>query len=98
MPFAGDSWLERSANITRANFNYNDSAFNDISDMAKNFIDNLLVLNPDIRMDSTLALCHEWLWQNPSNEEKTGQMHKTRQNLKSYLKNHRAIWQVSRND
>lgn len=98
MPFAGDSCLERSANIARANFNYNDSVFNDVSDMAKNFIDNLLVLNPDIRMDSTLALCHNWICQRPSNTEKSGEMHQTRQNLKSYLKNQRALWQVSRND
>ena len=39
----GDNDAETFANITRAEFDFDDDAFNDISDGAKGFITDLLV-------------------------------------------------------
>ena len=42
-PFMGDTDLETMANVTIAEYDYEDEAFNNISQEAKNFIDKLLV-------------------------------------------------------
>ena len=42
-PFMGDTDLETMANVTIAEYDYEDEAFNNISSDAKNFIDKLLV-------------------------------------------------------
>lgn len=42
-PFAGDSDAETFANITRAEFDFDDDAFVAISDDAKDFITSLLI-------------------------------------------------------
>ena len=42
-PFMGDTDLETMANVTIAEYDYEDEAFNNISEEAKNFIDKLLV-------------------------------------------------------
>ena len=39
----GDTDLETMANVTIAEYDYEDEAFNNISSEAKNFIDKLLV-------------------------------------------------------
>ncbi len=39
----GDTDLETMANVTIAEYDYEDEAFNNISQEAKNFIDKLLV-------------------------------------------------------
>jgi myosin-light-chain kinase len=39
----GDTDLETMANVTIAEYDYEDEAFNNISQQAKNFIDKLLV-------------------------------------------------------
>ncbi|XP_023937955.2 titin homolog [Bicyclus anynana] len=97
MPFSGDSWPERSANITKANYNYHESAFKDISDLAKNFVDHLLILQPERRMTAGDALNHRWIIEGPPKGAKSAYMKRTRQNLKSYLANNRARWQRAGN-
>lgn len=42
-PFMGDTDLETMANVTIAEYDYEDEAFNNISDQAKDFVDKLLV-------------------------------------------------------
>ena len=42
-PFMGDTDVETFANITRAEFDFDDDAFADISEGAKEFISSLLV-------------------------------------------------------
>lgn len=39
----GDTDLETMANVTIAEYDYEDEAFNNISDQAKDFVDKLLV-------------------------------------------------------
>ncbi|XP_064293081.1 uncharacterized protein LOC128683315 isoform X2 [Plodia interpunctella] len=97
MPFAGDSWPERSANITRANYNYDETAFKDISDLAKDFVDHLLVLSGEKRMTASDALNHKWIVEGPPKGTKAGHMKRARENLKSYLANYRARWQRAGN-
>ncbi|XP_039763638.1 uncharacterized protein LOC120636287 isoform X2 [Pararge aegeria] len=97
MPFSGDSWPERSANITKANYNYHETAFKDISDLAKDFVDHLLILQPENRMKAHNALNHRWIVDGPPKGAKAGHMKRTRQNLKSYLANNRARWQRAGN-
>ncbi|KAM3968487.1 myosin light chain kinase, smooth muscle-like [Aphomia sociella] len=96
MPFAGDSWPERSANITRANYNYDETAFMEISDLAKDFVDHLLILVAGKRMSAAAALNHRWIVEGPKGA-KAGHMKRTRENLKSYLANYRARWQRAGN-
>ena len=42
-PFMGDTDLETMANVTIAEYDYEDEAFDNVSDIAKDFIDSLLV-------------------------------------------------------
>ena len=44
-PFMGDTDLETMANVTIAEYDYEDEAFDNISESAKDFIDSLLVKN-----------------------------------------------------
>lgn len=39
----GDTDLETMANVTIAEYDYEDEAFNNVSDQAKKFVDKLLV-------------------------------------------------------
>ncbi len=42
-PFMGDTDLETMANVTIAEYDYEDEAFEKVSDLARDFIDKLLV-------------------------------------------------------
>ena len=42
-PFMGDTDLETMANVTIAEYDYEDEAFDNVSEIAKDFIDSLLV-------------------------------------------------------
>ena len=42
-PFMGDTDLETMANVTIAEYDYEDEVFNNISDQAKDFVDQLLI-------------------------------------------------------
>ena len=42
-PFMGDTDLETMANVTIAEYDYEDEAFDNISEAARDFIDRLLV-------------------------------------------------------
>ena len=44
-PFMGDTDLETMANVTVAEYDYEDEAFDNVSKEAKDFIDSLLVKN-----------------------------------------------------
>ena len=42
-PFMGDTDLETMANVTIAEYDYEDEAFDKVSDLAKDFVDKLLI-------------------------------------------------------
>ncbi|XP_074079282.1 death-associated protein kinase 2-like isoform X1 [Macrotis lagotis] len=48
-------------NIIRGTFEYENTFFNSTSTIAKDFISQLLVINPKERMTSTQALLHPWI-------------------------------------
>jgi len=62
-PFMGDSDVETFANITRAEFDFDDDAFAAISDGAKGFITALLVKRKESRLSSGQCLQHPWVTQ-----------------------------------
>uniref|UniRef100_A0A6G1S7A7 Myosin light chain kinase, smooth muscle n=1 Tax=Aceria tosichella TaxID=561515 RepID=A0A6G1S7A7_9ACAR len=60
-PFMGDTDIETMANVMRATFDFNDQAFEAISDLAKDFISKLLVRDPASRLKPSECLKHAWL-------------------------------------
>ncbi|KAM6461571.1 myosin light chain kinase, smooth muscle isoform 3-T3 [Liasis olivaceus] len=60
-PFMGDNDNETLANVTSATWDFDDEAFDEISDDAKNFISNLLKKDMKDRLDCTQCLQHPWL-------------------------------------
>ncbi|GFY59997.1 myosin light chain kinase, smooth muscle [Trichonephila inaurata madagascariensis] len=60
-PFMGDNDTETFANITRGEMDFDDEAFDEISDDAKNFISSLLVKNVRNRLSADQCLKHPWL-------------------------------------
>lgn len=60
-PFMGDTDLETMANVTVAEYDYEDEAFDNVSKEAKDFIDSLLVKDQQARATAESCLNHEWL-------------------------------------
>uniref|UniRef100_A0A5K3EN24 non-specific serine/threonine protein kinase n=1 Tax=Mesocestoides corti TaxID=53468 RepID=A0A5K3EN24_MESCO len=60
-PFAGDDIVETLSNVSKASYNFDNEAFRNISDNAKDFISKLLVKAPEKRMNVFEALEHPWL-------------------------------------
>lgn len=59
----GDSDVDTFANITRAEYDYDDEAFDTVSQEAKDFISNLLVHRKEERLTATECLQSKWLTQ-----------------------------------
>ncbi|CAF4737223.1 unnamed protein product [Rotaria sp. Silwood1] len=66
-PFMGDNDNDTYANINRANYDFDDEAFTDISDEAKDFISKLLLKNKEYykRLQAKECLAHPWLTRRP---------------------------------
>lgn len=62
-PFMGDNDAETFANITRADYDLEDEAFDAISNDAKDFISSLLVKRKELRMSARQCLKHSWMAQ-----------------------------------
>ncbi|XP_065350379.1 titin homolog isoform X14 [Cloeon dipterum] len=60
-PFMGDNDAETFANTTRADFDFDDEAFDAISQDAKDFISALLVQRKEKRLTAAECLTHKWL-------------------------------------
>lgn len=69
-PFAGDSDAETFANITRAEFDFDDDAFVAISDDAKDFITSLLISRKEKRLTAEQCFNHPWLAQTEADMNK----------------------------
>ncbi|KAM9851146.1 myosin light chain kinase, smooth muscle [Aulostomus maculatus] len=87
-PFMGDNDNETLSNVTSATWDFEDEAFDEISDNAKDFITNLL--KKDMRARLTCAKCfeHPWLKQD-TNTMKAKKLSKER--MKKYIL--RRKWQ-----
>jgi myosin-light-chain kinase len=70
-PFMGENDNDTYANINRANYDFDDEAFTDISDEAKDFISKLLIKDKDQRLSAKQCLAHPWLTRRPKSVSKT---------------------------
>ena len=70
-PFMGDSDMETMANVTRAEWDFEDESFDEISDDAKDFISKLLIKDRLKRLDAPQALNHPWLRRDKKKQEVT---------------------------
>lgn len=57
----GETDVETMGNVTVAKYDFDDEAFNDISEEALSFITHLLVKEPEKRMTAPECLQHDWL-------------------------------------
>uniref|UniRef100_A0A8D2LEB8 Myosin light chain kinase n=1 Tax=Varanus komodoensis TaxID=61221 RepID=A0A8D2LEB8_VARKO len=91
-PFMGDNDNETLANVTSATWDFDDEAFDEISDDAKDFISNLLKKDMKDRLDCTKCLQHPWL----QKDTKTMQAKKlSKDRMKKYMA--RRKWQKTGN-
>ncbi|XP_062424505.1 myosin light chain kinase family member 4 [Rhea pennata] len=60
-PFLGDDDNETLNNILACSWNFEDEEFQDVSDVAKDFISKLLIKEKCWRISATAALKHPWL-------------------------------------
>merc|ERR1711997_878185 len=86
-PFMGDSDVETFANISGINYDFEDEAFDSISDEAKDFISKLLVKFQNKRLTAAQCLNHPWLLSGMEKSKKEINTEK----LKSFLMRRR--WQ-----
>jgi len=63
-PFFGDTVPQLFEQIMRAEYDYPADYWDDVSSTAKDFIDHLLVVDPEKRMTTKQALKHKWLTEN----------------------------------
>uniref|UniRef100_A0AAR2J2Y9 Myosin light chain kinase, smooth muscle n=1 Tax=Pygocentrus nattereri TaxID=42514 RepID=A0AAR2J2Y9_PYGNA len=68
-PFMGDNDNETLANVTSATWDFEDEAFDEISDEAKDFISNLLKKDKSARLTCEQCFQHPWLKQDTKNME-----------------------------
>ncbi|TSK62570.1 Myosin light chain kinase, smooth muscle [Bagarius yarrelli] len=91
-PFMGDNDNETLANVTSATWDFEDEAFDEISEEAKDFIGNLLKKNMRARLTCAQCLENQWLKQDTKNME-AKQLSKER--MKKYILRRR--WQKTGN-
>ncbi|KAL4706696.1 hypothetical protein ACJJTC_014451 [Scirpophaga incertulas] len=72
-PFMGETDIETMANVTVAKYDFDDEAFNEISEDAKDFIRKLLVKDKESRPSAAECLRHHWLVKRPPAKEKPPQ-------------------------
>lgn len=63
----GDSDVDTFANITRADFDFDDDAFDAVTQDAKDFISSLLVDRKESRLTAKQCLASTWLTQENDN-------------------------------
>eukprot|EP00096_Caligus_rogercresseyi_P010756 TRINITY_DN4015_c0_g2_i1.p1 TRINITY_DN4015_c0_g2~~TRINITY_DN4015_c0_g2_i1.p1 ORF type:complete len:668 (+),score=177.23 TRINITY_DN4015_c0_g2_i1:176-2179(+) len=68
-PFMGDTDLETMANVTIAEYDYEDEVFENVSEPAKDFIDKLLMKEKGKRYSCKSCLSHPWLHNDNNNKE-----------------------------
>jgi death-associated protein kinase len=60
-PFLGEDKQETYSNIVAGNFSFEEELFSKTSDLAKDFISQLLVKDPKKRATASDCLQHPWL-------------------------------------
>ncbi|KRT78962.1 protein kinase, partial [Oryctes borbonicus] len=84
-PFMGHTDIETMANVTIAKYDFDDEAFDDISDNAKDFIQKLLIKDQHQRMSAEQCLKHVWLHRSERPIPRHPSMDMTKDNLRQFV-------------
>ncbi|XP_030020758.2 titin isoform X2 [Manduca sexta] len=93
LPFNGDTEAELTSKVISAQYHYENPAFRTVSDLVKDFIDHLLVVNPRRRFKAENALKHPWIVYGPPKGSTTGALKIARAKLKVYMRIRQMKWQ-----
>ncbi|XP_063803193.1 death-associated protein kinase 2-like isoform X1 [Pseudophryne corroboree] len=95
-PFQGETDAETLTNVVSGNYEFDDRYFKQTSDMAKEFIQQLLLKNPSDRMTAVECLIHPWI--KPLNRKQAVNRSRSSINMKNFKKfNARRKWKLSYN-
>lgn len=86
----GDSDVDTFANITRADYDFDDEAFDAVTQNAKDFISTLLVHRKEDRLSA--KQCLESIWLSQQNDESSSKIRICTDKLKKFII--RRKWQV----
>lgn len=89
-PFMGDSDVDTCANVTRADYDFDDEAFDAVTQSAKDFISSLLVHRKEDRL--TAKECLESIWLSHQNDDSSSKIRICTDKLKKFII--RRKWQV----
>ncbi|KAM4602513.1 death-associated protein kinase 2 isoform 2-T4 [Polymixia lowei] len=95
-PFQGDTDEETLRNIVAINYAFDERYFSMTSTMAKDFIQKLLVKNPNERMMAEECLLHPWI--KPITRKQMANRNRSSINMKNFKKfNAKRKWKMSYN-
>ncbi|XP_073423197.1 death-associated protein kinase 2-like isoform X1 [Dendrobates tinctorius] len=95
-PFQGETDSETLTNVVSGNYEFDDRYFRDTSDMAKEFIQQLLLKEPNDRMTAVECLVHPWI--KPLTRKQAANRSRSSINIKNFKKfNARRKWKLSYN-
>ncbi|KAL6467623.1 hypothetical protein MHYP_G00233000 [Metynnis hypsauchen] len=95
-PFQGDTDEETLRNIVDMKYEFEDQYFSQTSDMAKDFIEKLLIKDPGERMTAEECLLHPWI--KPLTRKQAANRSRSSINMKNFKKfNARRKWKMSYN-
>ncbi|XP_042749997.1 death-associated protein kinase 2-like [Lagopus leucura] len=90
-PFQGETDAETLSNILEGAYEFEERYFSDTSEMAKDFIRQLLVKEPQERMTASECLVHPWI--KPLNRKQAAKRCRSSINMKNFRKfNARRKW------
>ncbi|XP_055013258.1 death-associated protein kinase 2 isoform X2 [Boleophthalmus pectinirostris] len=95
-PFQGDTNEETLKNVIELKFVFEEGPFKTTSDMAKDFIQKLLVTSTEERMTADECLLHPWI--KPITRKQTDKRNRSSINMKNFKKfNAKRKWKMSLN-
>ncbi|XP_039368926.1 death-associated protein kinase 2-like isoform X1 [Mauremys reevesii] len=95
-PFQGETDAETLSNVVAGNYEFEEKFFSETTDMAKDFIRQLLVKEPGSRMSAAESLVHPWI--KPLSRKQATNRSRSSINMKNFRKfNARRKWKLSYN-
>ncbi|NWV00004.1 DAPK2 kinase, partial [Upupa epops] len=93
-PFQGETDAETLSNVVAGAYEFEESCFHQTSEMAKDFIRQLLVKEPGHRMTAAECLVHPWI--KPLSRQQEAKRSRSSINMKNFRKfNARRKWKLS---
>ncbi|KAL8184916.1 UNVERIFIED_CONTAM: hypothetical protein K2H54_032183 [Gekko kuhli] len=95
-PFQGETDTETLSNVVAGSYEFEDKYFSQTSELAKDFIQQLLVKEPRSRMTAAECLIHPWI--KPLNRKQAVSRNRSSINMKNFRRfNARRKWKLSYN-